>query len=117
MLDVGAGAGGDRSEVRVVQLSGSLSERRQALGSARQEHQLVAWLPERVEDGLLAGLQKRLGMSDTETSEALDRLDATRRELHALKGEIGKARQAEGEPVDSRPGAPAASRNVDAGRF
>jgi len=41
--------------------------------------------------GRLADLKAKLGLSDDETGEALDRLDATRRELHALKAELSRA--------------------------
>ncbi|MFO0593723.1 MAG: hypothetical protein U0228_00390 [Myxococcaceae bacterium] len=54
--------------------------------------------------GKLADLQKRLGMSDSETGEALDRLDAARRELHALKGELAKPRP--GAEAGTAPGEP-----------
>jgi chromosome segregation ATPase len=43
-----------------------------------------------VAHGKLADLKKKLGWSDAETGEALDRLDAARRELHALKAELGR---------------------------
>ncbi len=43
--------------------------------------------------GRLADLRKRLGLSDTETDETLERLEAARRELHALFAELGALHQ------------------------
>jgi chromosome segregation ATPase len=43
--------------------------------------------------GRLADLRKRLGLADSETGETLDRLEAARRELHALFGELARTKE------------------------
>ena len=48
--------------------------------------------------GRLADMAKRLGLADSETGETLDRLDAARRELRALFGEL--AHTTEGSAAD-----------------
>ena len=51
--------------------------------------------------GRLADMARRLGLSDSETGETLDRLDATRRELHALFAELARAKDGGSVTEDS----------------
>lgn len=55
---------------------------------------------------LLVGMATRLGLAASETGEPVERLEAARRELHALSGELARAKAPPAQPADDGPELP-----------